>query len=80
MIDSTLLRDQPDRIIASLNKRGASIDILNECIALDKSWRNQQQALEDVQAKRNSAIPKGAPSLEQRAALSELSKQVKKNF
>ncbi len=77
MIDSTLLRDQPDRIIASLNKRGASIDILNECIALDKSWRNQQQALEDVQAKRNSAIPKGAPSLEQRAALSELSKQVK---
>jgi|LauGreDrversion4_2_1035121.scaffolds.fasta_scaffold5518256_1 seryl-tRNA synthetase len=39
MIDKLLIRNNPEVVIESQKKRFGKVDIVEECIKLDKSWR-----------------------------------------
>ena len=77
MINPKLLRESPDIVQRSLEQRGCSPDIFSNLQNLDIQWRKKQQELERLQSLRNESIPKGKPSDEERAKLSELSKKLK---
>ena len=58
MINPKLLRESPEIIQTSLTHRGVAPEVFNQLRDLDISWRNKQQALEELQALRNKSIPK----------------------
>lgn len=55
MLDVRLLRDDPDVVRRDLEKRGRDVAIVDEVRDLDQTWRQAQQDLNDLRAKRNSA-------------------------
>ena len=77
MINPKLLRESPEIIQTSLTHRGVAPEVFNQLRDLDISWRNKQQALEELQALRNKSIPKGKPTDDERQKLSELSSNLK---
>ena len=77
MINPKLLRESPEIVEQSLKNRGCPADLFETLKNLDINWRNKQQELEQLQAERNKAVPKGKPTDDERKALSELSNKVK---
>ena len=77
MINPKDCREQPEKIRTALKKRHHDTDVLDQYITLDQQWREETQALEALQQERNAATPKGKPSDDERARLSQLSQAVK---
>ena len=70
MIDSNLLRDNPDAIKASQRARGNDEAIVDEAVAADATWRKTLQEYESLRAEQNAAAKLvGAASKEERPAL-----------
>lgn len=70
MIDSNLLRENPDAIKASQRARGNDESIVDEAVAADANWRKCLQAYETMRAEQNAAAKLvGAASKEDRPAL-----------
>ncbi len=70
MIDSNLLRDNPDAIKASQRARGNVESIVDDAVAADANWRKCLQAYETLRAEQNAAAKLvGGASKEERPAL-----------
>ncbi len=70
MIDSNLLRDNPDAIKASQRARGNDEAIVDEAVAADATWRKTLQEYETLRAEQNAAAKLvGGASKEERPAL-----------
>lgn len=70
MIDSNLLRDNPDAIKASQRARGNDESIVDDAVAADANWRKCLQAYESQRAEQNAAAKLvGTASKEERPAL-----------
>ena len=70
MIDSNLLRDNPDAIKASQRARGNDESIVDDAVAADANWRKCLQAYETLRAEQNAAAKLvGGASKEDRPAL-----------
>ncbi len=70
MIDSNLLRDNPDAIKASQRARGGDESLVDQAVAADSQWRKELQEFEAVRAEQNAAAKLvGAASKEDRPAL-----------
>ena len=70
MIDSNLLRDNPDAIKASQRARGNDEWIVDDAVAADANWRKCLQAYETLRAEQNAAAKLvGSASKEERPAL-----------
>lgn len=70
MIDSNLLRDNPDAIKASQRARGNDESIVDDAVAADANWRKCLQAYETLRAEQNAAAKLvGGASKEERPAL-----------
>jgi len=75
MIDIALIRNNPEKIIESLEKRGEKTDIVEKLSSLDSDWRRQTQILEALQAERNVLAKTKQSALEHRQRLSKLKKE-----
>lgn len=53
MLDKTLLREGPDRVRRSLQRRGLATDSVDEFLAIDARWRAVITVLDAVKAERN---------------------------
>ena len=70
MIDSNLLRENPDAIKASQRARGNDESIVDAAVAADANWRKCLQAYETLRAEQNAAAKLvGSASKEERPAL-----------
>ena len=70
MIDSNLLRENPDAIKASQRARGNDESIVDDAVAADANWRKCLQAYETLRAEQNAAAKLvGGASKEERPAL-----------
>jgi seryl-tRNA synthetase len=70
VIDSNLLRDNPDAIKASQRARGNDESIVDDAVAADANWRKCLQAYETLRAEQNAAAKLvGGASKEERPAL-----------
>jgi seryl-tRNA synthetase len=70
VIDSNLLRDNPDAIKASQRARGNDEAIVDEAVAADATWRKTLQEYETLRAEQNAAAKLvGGASKEERPAL-----------
>ena len=70
MIDSNLLRENPDAIKASQRARGNDESIVDDAVAADATWRKCLQAYETLRAEQNAAAKLvGSASKEERPAL-----------
>lgn len=70
MIDSNLLRENPDAIKASQRARGNDESIVDDAVAADANWRKCLQAYEALRAEQNAAAKLvGSASKEERPAL-----------
>ena len=70
MIDSNLLRDNPEAIKASQRARGNDESIVDEAVQADATWRKCLQAYESLRAEQNAAAKLvGGASKEERPAL-----------
>ncbi len=70
MIDSNLLRENPDAIKASQRARGNDESIVDEAVAADVTWRKTLQEYESLRAEQNAAAKLvGSASKEERPAL-----------
>lgn len=70
MIDSNLLRDNPEAIKASQRARGNDESIVDDAVAADANWRKCLQAYETLRAEQNAAAKLvGGASKEDRPAL-----------
>ena len=70
MIDSNLLRENPDAIKASQRARGNDESIVDDAVAADANWRKCLQAYETLRAEQNAAAKLvGSASKEDRPAL-----------
>lgn len=70
MIDSNLLRENPDAIKASQRARGNDESIVDEAVAADVTWRKTLQEYESLRAEQNAAAKLvGGASKEERPAL-----------
>ena len=70
MIDSNLLRENPDAIKASQRARGNDESIVDDAVAADANWRKCLQAYETLRAEQNAAAKLvGGASKEDRPAL-----------
>ena len=70
MIDSNLLRENPDAIKASQRARGNDESIVDDAVAADANWRKCLQAYETLRAEQNAAAKLvGSASKEERPAL-----------
>ena len=70
MIDSNLLRENPDAIKASQRARGNDEAIVDEAVAADATWRKTLQEYETLRAEQNAAAKLvGGASKEERPAL-----------
>ena len=70
MIDSNLLRDNPDAIKASQRARGNDESIVDDAVVADANWRKCLQAYETLRAEQNAAAKLvGGASKEERPAL-----------
>lgn len=54
MLDAKLLRGEPDRVRQALNNRGASTEVLDEFLELDKRRRELLVEVEQLKARRNT--------------------------
>ncbi len=72
MIDLTLLRENPETIRVSQRARGASVDLVDQAIELDKVKRQAQSEFEKLRAEQNAhgKLVASAPK-EEKAALVE---------
>lgn len=72
MIDLTLLRENPEAIRVSQRARGASVDLVDQAIELDKVKRQAQSEFEKLRAEQNAhgKLVASAPK-EEKAALVE---------
>lgn len=72
MIDLTLLRENPETIRVSQRARGASVDLVDQAIDLDKVKRHAQSEFEKLRAEQNAhgKLVASAPK-EEKAALVE---------
>lgn len=72
MIDLTLLRENPETIRVSQRARGASVDLVDQAIELDKVKRQAQSEFEKLRAEQNAhgKMVASAPK-EEKAALVE---------
>ena len=72
MIDLTLLRENPETIRVSQRARGASVDLVDQAIELDKLKRQAQSEFEKLRAEQNAhgKLVASAPK-EEKAALVE---------
>ena len=77
MINPKTLRELPDTVQESLKNRGCDPHLFDTLQRLDIDWREQQQRLETLQARRNQSVPKGKPTDDERKVLSDLSAQCK---
>ena len=57
VLDINLFRNQPELVKESQRKRGASVEVVDEIIALDKEWREQMFQLDNLKKdlKKNGA-------------------------
>jgi seryl-tRNA synthetase len=70
VIDSNLLRDNPDAIKASQRARGGDESLVDQAVAADAKWRKELQEFEAVRAEQNAAAKLvGGASKEERPAL-----------
>jgi seryl-tRNA synthetase len=70
VIDSNLLRENPDAIKASQRARGNDESIVDEAVAADVTWRKTLQEYESLRAEQNAAAKLvGGASKEERPAL-----------
>ena len=70
MIDSNLLRENPDAIKASQRARGNDESIVDDAVQADITWRKCLQEYESLRAEQNAAAKLvGAASKEERPAL-----------
>ena len=70
MIDSNLLRENPDAIKASQRARGNDESIVDDAVVADANWRKCLQAYETLRAEQNAAAKLvGSASKEERPAL-----------
>jgi seryl-tRNA synthetase len=70
VIDSNLLRENPDAIKASQRARGNDESIVDDAVQADITWRKCLQAYESLRAEQNAAAKLvGAASKEERSAL-----------
>ena len=70
VIDSNLLRENPDAIKASQRARGNDESIVDDAVAADANWRKCLQAYETLRAEQNAAAKLvGGASKEERPAL-----------
>ncbi len=70
MIDSNLLRENPDAIKASQRARGNDESIVDDAVQADANWRKCLQAYETLRAEQNAAAKLvGSASKEERPAL-----------
>jgi seryl-tRNA synthetase len=70
VIDSNLLRENPDAIKASQRARGNDESIVDEAVAADVTWRKTLQEYESLRAEQNAAAKLvGSASKEERPAL-----------
>jgi seryl-tRNA synthetase len=70
VIDSNLLRENPDAIKASQRARGNDESIVDDAVAADANWRKCLQAYEALRAEQNAAAKLvGSASKEERPAL-----------
>ncbi len=70
MIDSNLLRENPEAIKASQRARGNDESIVDEAVAADVTWRKTLQEYESLRAEQNATAKLvGAASKEDRPAL-----------
>jgi seryl-tRNA synthetase len=70
VIDSNLLRENPEAIKASQRARGNDESIVDEAVAADVTWRKTLQEYESLRAEQNAAAKLvGAASKEDRPAL-----------
>ena len=70
MIDSNLLRENPDAIKASQRARGNDESIVDDAVRADANWRKCLQAYENLRAEQNAAAKLvGSASKEARPAL-----------
>ena len=70
MIDSNLLRENPDAIKASQRARGNDESLVDDAVAADANWRKCLQEYESLRAEQNAAAKLvGSASKEERPAL-----------
>jgi seryl-tRNA synthetase len=70
VIDSNLLRENPDAIKASQRARGNDESIVDDAVQADSNWRKCLQAYETLRAEQNAAAKLvGSASKEERPAL-----------
>ena len=77
MIDPKKIREQYDIVKAGLDARHYPPHFLEAYVTLDQQWRQELQAVEILQQKRNGLTPKGKPTPEQQAELKQLSADLK---
>jgi len=77
MLDPKRLRNETDSVRKGLESRNYPTACLDQFLALDETWRNERQRLDDMINRRNTLMPKGKPTPEQMEALKHLSLEIK---
>ena len=76
MLDSKLIRENPDLVKDALRKRGTEVAIIDEFLRVDQQWRDDVRKADELKNIRNQKS-KGRPSPEDIQQLKKLSEQVK---
>jgi len=82
MLDITILREQPERVKAALASRNEPVDVVDQLLAADSTWRQVLTRLEELRAERNrvskeiARIKDGAARQERIAAMRAVGEQI----
>ena len=78
MIDPKRLRDDYEAVKDGLASRHMSLELLEEVVILDQSWRKEKQVVDALINQQKSLSPKGKPTDEELKTLKEHSEKIKK--
>ena len=77
MLDLRLIRREPEAVRAALARRGEGVaQALDEVLALDRRWREAQQAAEALRAEQKSASEEVAGGKRERRDVSATSRSI----
>ena len=79
MIDPQLVRNQPEHVKACLDARHYPPEFLETYMKADREWRDVLQGVDELKAKRNQMTPKGKPTPELLAELTQLAEKIKQD-
>jgi seryl-tRNA synthetase len=77
MLDPKLIRENFEKVKKGLEARKFPTEEIVAYAEIDRKWRSELVALEEIKCKRNKLVPKGKPEPEQLLILKQMAEEIK---